>query len=57
MELGEKILLTFVITLLGGVIYGLVRDEFGTGHYIIRGAEILLLVFIWTRPGKKKGRP
>jgi hypothetical protein len=52
MNLAAKIFFTFMITLVGGIIYGLIRDTYGSGHYIFRAVEILLIVYIWTRPNK-----
>jgi hypothetical protein len=52
MELAAKIFFTFIITLVGGILYGLIRDTVGSGHYVFRAVQILLLVYIWTRPSK-----
>jgi hypothetical protein len=53
MHMAAKIFLTFMILMVGGILYGMIRDTIGRGHYAFRAVEILVLIYIWTRPTKR----
>lgn len=53
---GTKIGLTVMVVLIGGMIYGLLRDLVGHGQYIVAGIEVFILWYIWSRPSKKANK-
>lgn len=50
---GAKVGLTVMVVLIGGMTFGLLRDIVGHGQYIVAGIEVLILWYIWSRPGRK----
>jgi hypothetical protein len=51
---GAKIGLTVMVFLIGGMIYGLLRDIAGHGHYIVLGIMTFIIWYIWSRRGRRK---
>ncbi len=52
MGIWAKIGLTVLVVFIGAIVYGVIRDLVGKGHYIATGVEILILFYIWSRPSK-----
>jgi formylglycine-generating enzyme required for sulfatase activity len=53
---GAKIGLTVMVVLIGGIIFGLIRDTMGHGQYLWAAivGSILMYIWIWSRPGRRK---
>jgi hypothetical protein len=53
---GAKIGLTVMVVLIGGMIFGLIRNIVGHGHAIWAGIAACILIYIWSRPRKKANK-
>ena len=54
MGIGVKVGLTTLVVIVGAVAYGFLRDVAGHGQYFLTAGEVILLVWLWTRPSKKR---
>ncbi len=48
-----KVVTTLIIALVGSLIVGIVKSEFGQGQYLVAGLVVIVLFFIWSRPRKE----
>lgn len=49
---GAKIGISIAVVMIGALTYGALRDIFGYGQYLATAVEVLILIWIWTRPTK-----
>ena len=56
MGLGAKIGISIVVIMIGALTYGALRDLFGYGQYLATAIEVLILIWIWTRPTKTSAK-
>lgn len=53
---GAKIGISVVVVMIGALTYGALRDLFGHGQYLATAVEVLILIWIWTRPAKTSAK-
>lgn len=53
---GAKIGISVVVVMIGALTYGALRDLFGHGQYLATAVEVLILIWIWTRPTKTSAK-
>jgi len=53
---GAKIGISIAVVMIGAITFGALRDIFGHGQYIATVVEVLILIWIWTRPTKTSAK-
>ena len=56
MGLGAKLGISIVVVVIGALTYGALWDLFGHGQYVATAIEVLILIWIWTRPTKTSAK-